>query len=374
MEEENVVDESNEPKKTGKAKKIIIGAIIFICVIAIAAFLWYNNSLGGTGTENEEVEIEIALGSGTNKIATILKQADLIKSVETFKLYAKLNNVTTFQAGKYTLTKNMSVPEIIEALQTGKVFKEAKVKITFVEGKTFRYVAKQIADNTKNTEEDVYNLMKDENYLNSLIDNYWFITDEIKNTEIYYPLEGYLFPDTYSFEEEDVKVEEIFKVLLDKMDKVLSNYKNDITNSKYSVHDILSIASIIENEAIFDKDRKDVSSVIYNRLNSNMSIGSDVTTYYALKIDLGTRDLYRSEINKYSPYNTRGPRMEGKIPVGPICMPSKASIEAAINPNDTDYLFFVADKNGNIYFTKTNAEHQKAISDIKANNAWIEFE
>ena len=210
-------------------------------------------------------------------------------------------------------------------------------------------------------------------YVKSLQDDYWFITDEILNDKIYYSLEGYLFPDTYSFEEEDVTVKEIFKRMLDQMEKILESYKEDIQKNKYTVHEILTVASIAENEAIFDKDRKDVTSVIFNRLNQNMSIGSDVTTYYAFKIDLGTRDLYKSEINKYNAYNTRGPNMNGKLPIGPICMPSKASIEAAVYPNSTDYLFFVADAKGNIYFTKTNAEHEEAIKKIKANGEWIEF-
>lgn len=376
-EEKNEVKKNSvfeiKEKKSGKLKKVIICTIILIFVIAILGVLWYNISLSGTGKSEDEVSLEIALGSGTNKIASILKENDMIKSELAFKLYIRLNNVTSFQAGTYNLTKDMTVPEIVQALQTGKVFKDTNINITFVEGKTFTYVAKQIANNTNNTEEDVYKLVQDEEYLDSLIDEYWFITEEIKNKDIYYPLEGYLFPDTYSFEDENVTVEEIFKTLLDQMEKVLDSYKEDIQNSKYSVHEILSIASIIENEAIFDKDRKDVSSVIYNRLKNSISIGSDVTTYYAFKIELGSRDLYLSEINRYNAYNTRGPNMAGKIPVGPICMPSKASIEAAINPNDTDYLFFVADNSGNIYFTKTNAEHEKIISELKAKDAWIEF-
>lgn len=353
--------------------KILLIILVLIIALAISAILWYNTSLSGTGEENEYVSIEIQMGSGANTIANILKENDLIKHVLAFKIYVKLNNVSSFQAGKYELTKNMSVPEIVEALQTGKVFKEGK-KITFVEGKTFANVAKTIADNTNNTEEDVYNLLENEEYIDGLIEKYWFLTDEIKDENIYYSLEGYLFPNTYSFEDENVTVEKIFETLLDQTEKVLDEYKEDIENSKYTVHQLLTIASIIENEAIFDKDRKDISSVIYNRLNANMSIGSDVTTYYAFKIDLGSRDLYRSEINTYNPYNTRGPNMNGKLPVGPISNVSKTSIEAAIFPNETDYLFFVADASGNVYFTKTVQEHDQKVNELKANNAWAQFE
>ena len=351
-EEKKVTNRHGETeKKSSMLKIIIIAVIILIVFVAISSILWYNICLSGTGTSEDKVALEIPLGSGVNKIATLLKENDLIRSTAAFKIYVKLNNITNFQAGSYNLTKDMSVPEIAQSLQTGKVLND-DVNITFVEGKTMNYIAKEIAKNTNNTEEDVYNVLEDAEYIDSLINEYWFLTDEIKNEDIYYPLEGYLFPDTYSFEDEDVTVQDIFKTLLEQMEKVLEPYKSDIQSGKYSVHELLSVASIIENEAIFDKDRKDVSSVIYNRLNKNMSIGSDVTTYYAFKIELGSRDLYKTEINTYNPYNTRGPNMGGKLPVGPICSVSKASIEAAINPNTTDYLFFVADKSGNVYLQR----------------------
>ena len=199
------------------------------------------------------------------------------------------------------------------------------------------------------------------------------MTDEIKNSNIYYPLEGYLFPDTYQFENKDVSVEKIFETLLNQMEKKLNQYKDDIQNSDYTVHQLLTIASIIENEAVFDKDRKDVASVIYNRLNKNMAIGSDVTTYYAFKIEMGSRDLRTSELNTENPYNTRGPNMEGKLPIGPISMTGSSSIQAAIDPNETSYLYFVADKNGNVYFTRTYDEHLKKVSDLKNSGLWIEF-
>lgn len=267
----------------------------------------------------------------------------------------------------------MGIPEIVDSLQNGILFKNTNFNVTFVEGKTINYIAKTIAENTNNTEQEVFDLLKDEQYINTLIDEYWFITDEIKNKDIYYPLEGYLFPDTYTLDDPEVSVKEIFKIMLDQMEKELNKYKTDIQKSKYTVHEILSIASIIENEAIFDKDRKDVSSVLYNRLKSKISLGSDVTTYYAFKIELGSRDLYANEINTINPYNTRGPGMEGKIPVGPISSIGRSSIEAAIKPNTTDYLFFVADAKGNVYFTKTNAEHEAKIDELKSQGAWYNF-
>jgi len=320
MEKENEAKKSEtkhsyNKNKLGVLTKTIIGVIIFVIVIVIFAIIWYNICLSGTGTANDKISLDIPMGSGTSKIAKVLKENDVIRSEMVFKLYVKINKINSFQAGSYDFTKNMTVPEIAEALQSGKILRKDGVNITFVEGKTFRYIASEIAKNTNNTEEDVYNTLKNEEYINSLIDEYWFLTDEIKNADIYYALEGYLFPDTYSFKDKDVKVEEIFKAMLKQMEKVLDEYKQDIEKSGYNIHDILTVASIAENEAIFDKDRKDVTSVIYNRIDKKISIGSDVTTYYAFKIDLGSRDLYKTEINTYNPYNTRGPGMAGKLPI-----------------------------------------------------------
>ena len=104
-----------------------------------------------------------------------------------------------------------------------------------------------------------------------------------------------------------------------------------------------------------------------------MNLGSDVTTYYAFGIDMGESDLTTTQINTENPYNTRGPNMEGKLPIGAICNPSKTSIEAVLNPTDTDCYYFVADKNGEIYFSKTYSEHQATISELKENDLWYEY-
>ena len=359
------------------AKKVIIIVSIIVALIIIvigSVFTWYNISLSPVNKDDiTPYNLEIPMGSGSYTIAKKLKSEGLIKNELAFKIYVKLNKISNFQAGTYNLTKNLSVKEIVEILQTGKVNGKDTISITFVEGKNMRWVANKIAENTNNSEEDVYALLEDEEYINSLIQKYWFLTDDIKNEDIYYPLEGYLFPDTYQFENKEIKVEKIFETLLNQMDKKLSTYKEDIEKSKYSIHKILSAAAIIENEAVFDKDRKDVAGVIYNRLKENMAIQSDVTTYYAFKIEMGSRDLYSSEINKYNAYNTRGPNMTGKLPVGPISMVSIASIEAAINPNENNYIYFVADKNGKVYFTRTYDEHLEKVNELKNSGLWIQF-
>lgn len=355
-------------------KKVIL-VIILIIVLAIGGLaLWYNSSLSAVDKKNtNKIQIEIPIGSSTESIANVLKSNDLIKNKLAFKLYVKMNKVSNFQAGKYELYKTMNVEEITKTLQTGKLYSKDQITITFVEGKNINWYAEKIAEETNNTKEQVYELLKNKDYINSLIEKYWFLTDEIENKDIYYPLEGYLFPDTYSFNNKDVTVEEIFDTMLKQTEIVLNEYKDEIEKSKYSVHEILAIASLVETEGIHPEDRKDISSVIYNRLKVKMPLQIDATTYYAAKIELGQRDLYQSELNTYNPYNTRGPRMEGKLPIGPISSVSKISIEAALNPNNTDYIYYVSDKNGKVYFNRTSNEHNNTKNRLQNEGLWYEF-
>lgn len=352
---------------------ILLGIIGTIVLIIIAGIIWYSTGIQAVKKDNAETKIiEIEEKTRTEGILDSLKKESLIRSKYAVALYMKLNGIKGLQAGKYEISQNMSAKDILNKISSGDVYDES-IKITFNEGKNIRWIAETIAEKTNNKEEDVYALLKDEEYINSLIEKYWFLTDDIKNENIYYPLEGYLYPDTYIFENKDVSVKTIFNIMLNKTDKVLQKYKTQIEQSGKSIHEILTVASIIELEGN-DKDaRFGISSVIYNRLKLNMSLGSDVTTYYAMQVDMGERNLYSSEIKTENPYNTRGPNMSGKLPVGPIGNPSEESIDAALNPTDSNYLYFVADSNGKIYFSKNYVEHQKIIKDLQKQGLWYEY-
>ena len=353
--------------------KIISITAIVVVILVLCPIIWYNLSIRPLSSTSNKVPVKIDIGSGTTSIAVLLKDKGVIKSDLAFRIYIKLNKIDGLQAGDYTLDSNNSVTEIISVLKTGKVINDQT--ITFIEGKNMRWIAKKIAAETNNSEEDVFSLLKDSKYIDELIDIYWFLTDEIKNKDIYYPLEGYLFPDTYDFPSKSTSVKDIFSKMLDRMDEVLSEYKSyfESKKSKYSIHQLLSLASISELEGTNDADRKEITSVLYNRLDAGMSLGSDVTTYYAYKVDVGERDLYTSELYTYNPYNTRGPQMFGKLPVGPIASVSKSAIDSVIHPSDTDYLYFIADKNGKVYFSKTDSEHQKLVQNLKNKGLWYEY-
>ncbi len=356
---------------------IILGVIFLIIVIAvISGIIWYNISIKKPNKdESQDIQavVEIKSGTSTKEILSILEQKGVIKSKLASEIYIGLHERQSLQAGKYLFTGNDDLPEVLNTLATGKVMDET-VTITFLEGKNMRYIASTIAENTNNTANDVYQLLENKEYIASIIDKYWFLTNKIQNQSIYYPLEGYLYPDTYSFENKDVTVKEIFEKMLDKMDKILTKYKGTSSVGNYTVHDILTISSIIELEGTNSENRAQIARVIYNRLAANMSLGSDVTTYYGIRVDMGERDLYAKEINTYNAYNTRGPNMEGKLPVGPIASVSEEAIKAALNPTDGNYLYFVADKNGDMYFSDTYDQHQETIALLKKKGLWFEYD
>ncbi|MBP3634993.1 MAG: endolytic transglycosylase MltG [Bacilli bacterium] len=361
---------SKKKKKNKKVMSYMIPIIIGILFIGICIFCFINTT--AISKKSSQVTLEIKEGSTIKDVTTILKDEDLIRNELFFLVYVKINKVSNIKAGNYILNKNMDLKEITELLQSGSNIKEKEITITFNEGKTMRVMADIIDKKTTNSYEDVFNLLSDKEYIKSLINEYWFLDDSILDANIYYPLEGYLAPDTYNFEV-NASVKDIFKKLLDQTSVILSQYKSLIDSSNYSIHQVLTLASMIESEGVSLEDRKNIAGVFINRLNKGMSLGSDVTTYYASKIELGERDLYMSEINSSNPYNTRSSANAGKLPIGPICNPSKSSIEAALNYTPNNYLYFVADKNMKVYFNETDSGHNKTINELKSSGLWYEY-
>ncbi len=374
MQKIETLDFDEKPKKKRKLKrwvKIFIWIIGIIILFFIGLFITYNFLLSAPSNKSEIIEFKVDNGTTIDQVGKKLQNDGIIRSYYAYKIYVRIKNINGYKAGIYKLDKSYPAKDIIEIL-TGNYYKENGITITFKEGKTIRGIAKELAKNTNITESEFYSKLQDENYINQLIKEYWFLTDDIKDKNIYYPLEGYLFPDTYTFSS-NLTVESVIKTMLDQTDKKFSEYKSLIDSSTYNINEIVTLASIVESEGIYEEDRKKIAGVFFNRLNAGMSLGSDVTTYYAFKVDLGERDLTKAEINTYNPYNTRGPQMAGKLPVGAICNFGKTSLEAVLNPVSSDYYYFVADKSGKTHFTKTYEEHQKVINELKENNNWLEF-
>ncbi len=359
-------------RKLNKNGKFAL-AILILLVIIVSGVLFFNYMTSGTGSMNETVTITVAKGDTYSSLASELKKQDLIRSEMFYKLFLKLKSPTGLKEGNYTLNKSMNLDQIITSLSGDELYESNVVRITFKEGRNMRWYAHQIAESTNHTEQELYALLKDDGYLTELISKYWFLTDEIKNKEIYYSLEGYLYPDTYEFANKDVPLKDLLEKILDNTARKLEPYRAQLENSPYTIHQLLTLSSIIELEAAHSDDRAGVAGVFYNRLEGGWALGSDVTTYYAVQVDLDERDLYQSELDDYNAYNTRSSKMAGKLPVGPICNPSIVAIEATLNPKTHNYLYFVADKNKKTYFSTTAKEHDKTIQKLKAQGLWYTY-
>lgn len=356
-----------------KKKILIIVSSVFsfflLCFVGLLIF--YNVSLGAAGSKKNEITFIVESGSTSKEIIDKLYKEKLIKNKYVGYIYLKLNNDIILQAGEYNLNAGMGLEKILDTIGSGNVI-DNSISVTFIEGKRITNYAKVISEKFGYTSDEVIDILEDKNYLKKLVDKYWFLTEDILNDKLYYALEGYLFPNTYNFEK-DASVNDIIEKMLDTTGLKLDKYKDLIKNSKYSVHEILTMASIIELEGANSDDRFGVAGVFYNRLNNGWSLGSDVTTYYAARVEMSERDLYFTEINDVNDYNTRTSAMAGKLPVGPISNPSINSIEAALNPKKHDYFFFVADKNKKTYFSKTQFEHTRIINKLKSEGLWYVY-
>lgn len=353
-------------------KKLKIGVVILLVLLAIiflAGFI-YNYELSPVSRDSEKVIVEIKEGS-IYSIGDTLYEKGLIRNTLIFKIYVKVNGVNSLKASTYELDKNMSLKEIIQVLEVGNGYNPDEITITFKEGLNVRKIAKLVEENTNNSYDDFMKLMNDNEFIDKKIDEYWFLTDSIKNSKIYYPLEGYLFPETYAFLNKDVTVEEIVDTMLKEMGKVLDEYKDKIDKSEYNIHELMTLASIVELEGASASDRASVAGVFYNRLHDGWVLGSDVTTYYYLKIDdfkqslNGNKNLYTCD----NAYNTRCTSFVG-LPVGPISNPGKESIDAVINYKKHNYYYFVADCNKKTYLNENATGHYNTIQKLKNEGNW----
>lgn len=352
-----------------KFRNIAIGLVVMGFSFVITLCTYYNINMGKVSDSDTSVEVVIEEGS-IDSIARNLKKNNLIKNIAIFKVYTYLTDKTNLKAGVYELRENMGVKEIVDILEDGKTSNGGS--LTFKEGINVRMVAKLISENTNNDYDDILTYMNSKEYVNSLIDKYWFLSSDILDSNIYYPLEGYLYPNTYVISK-DSKINSIIELMLNEMDKRLSKYKSDIESSSLSIHEIITLASIVELEVANKDDRKSVAGVFYNRLNSSSfpTLGSDATSYYGAKIDKWeSGSLTSKELNDCSnKYNTRCSLNTG-LPVGPIGNPSIESIEAVLHPEENNYYYFVNDCDGKLYLTKTQTEHNNMINKLKKEDKW----
>ena len=185
-------------------------------------------------------------------------------------------------AGEYVMTPSMTFPQIIDRLKTGKVMQNAVFQITIPEGKQLDEIAAIIAKNTTYSAEEVFNKLNDRTFIESLITQYPnILTNEILDSKIKYPLEGYFFLLPIHFMKKNPTIEEIVAVMLDKTQSVIQEYRGQMEDQSMSVHQLLTMASLIEEEATEKVDRDQIASVFYNRIDSGMPLQTDPTVLYS---------------------------------------------------------------------------------------------
>lgn len=345
----------NNQKKNKKKLILIIGGGIFSFIILIIIAIWI--CLLPAGKTNDAVTFNIKRGDSKVNIVENLKDAKLIKSKYVTLMYIMVTGNTNIQAGAYELSRDMSVEDIVKILNNGDIIEEKKptAKITFKEGLTLKEYLELLSEATNLEFDKINKEINEQAFLKGLIADYWFLTSDILDEDLYYALEGYLFPNTYEFYKE-TNLNTVIRKMLDETSKRLDKYKNDIEKSKLSIHDILTIASICEKEANAYDERTKVAQVIFKRIDLNMNLGMDVTSYYGVQKDL-KEVITSADLNNNNPYNTRLTTFKG-LPAGPICNPSESSIKSALNPADTSYIYFYADGNGIVHFTDSYEEFQ----------------
>ncbi|AGY81458.1 endolytic transglycosylase MltG [Carnobacterium inhibens] len=353
-------DKVTERQKEKKLVKRIVLSITAAFIILVVLFGLIGYQYVTTSLEpldkNDQTEkiIEIPTGSSSKDIAQILQNNNIIKSAIVFSYYVRMNNETGFQAGNYEFSPSMSLDTIISQLQEGGTAAEYKGnKVLVKEGITIDQIADAIAATTDYSKEDFLTVIKDEAFLTKMKTNYpELLTSALEAEDTRYRLEGYLFPATYDFPEE-MSLEELVENMISKMDEVMQEYYPKIKESNRNVHDVLTIASLVEREGFTLEDRKLIAGVFNNRLEINMPLQTDIAVLYAL--DEHKEYVSNNDVAVESPYNLY---VHPGFGPGPVDSPSADAIKATLEPTESEYLYFLADMStGKIYYAETYQQH-----------------
>lgn len=354
-----IMQEKYKEAKTVRKIVFITTSIVVLLLAGLltGGYLYVKSALKPVDPKSEKkIKVEIPLGSGISSIAKILEDKHVIKDDLVFKYYVKFKNETEFQAGTYSFSPSMTFNEIITSLKTGRVDRDAALKIQIPEGLNLTEIAAIIAKKTDYSKKEILNTLNNKDFIKKVMESYPdLVTTDVLNENIKYPLEGYLFPATYSFDKKDEPLEDILLSMIKKTNDIMEKYQVDIHKKGMTVHQVLTLASLVEKEATNETDRKIIASVFYNRMKTGMPLQTDPTVIYAIgkhKERLTFKDYYEVE----DPYNTY---LHTGYPPGPIAASGEMSVEAALYPSNTDYYYFLATSDGKVLFSKTLEEHNE---------------
>lgn len=327
--------------------KIILGVGIFLLIdiFIILAITIYSSYSDQYYTRT----VSIPPKTSTYGIALLLERAELINSPLLFVLYVKLGGASrSLKAGNYQLDSQMSLAEIVKRLRLGA--EATGAMLTIPEGYNLYQIANALQSRAFINAADFLTATKSAEYLT----RYNISRDN---------LEGYLFPDTYRFYP-NIPARKAVDLMLNEFDKrVLPLYEDSKRHTKYSLDQIITLASLIEKEAGVESEKKLIAAVFHNRLNRGMPLQCDPTIRYI--VNKLSEPLTKEDMQIKSPYNTY---LSLGLPLGPICSPGLASIEAALHPEPSKYLYFVSRNDGTHEFSFTLEQHNAAVLKYQRNN------
>ena len=369
-------------KKQDRTAKRIVAVVMSLVVVFFLAtctfgFFWVKSSLEPINTEaTKTIQVEIPEGSSTKEIANILFENDLIKNATVFNYYSKIKSYNNYQSGFYNLSQSMSVDDLAKALQesrTPTAQEEPAGKVLIVEGYTLTQIANSVTLNAKTddktdktpfTSEEFLATVTNQEFIDRMVATYpnLFASLPAADSGVIYRLEGYLFPAVYDYYD-DTTIEDLVEQMISTTDARLQPYYEAIANKNLTVNEVLTLASLVEKEGSTDEDRRNIASVFFNRLNTEMPLQSNIAILYA-QGKLGEETTLAEDTNIdtsiESPYNIYW--RAGLMP-GPVDSPSLSAIEAVLNANATDYYYFVADvTTGTVYFANTIEEHDQNVA------------
>jgi UPF0755 protein len=325
-------------------RRLILSISIAVILIAAVTFAWFVYLELKIPIIHEEATLVIQRGTPLVMIGEQLKRAGVIKRPILFTGYARFARLDRkVKAGEYTFENGLTTLDVLKKLAKG----ECRLyKVTFIEGWTMNQMADYIAA------QPFAGPNMRESFLTAANDKYLLKTFGVEADSA----EGYLFPDTYLIERPKT-AEWVIKMLVDQFHKVYTvELQNRAHELGMTTNEVITIASIIEKETGREDERGLISSVFHNRLKKNMPLQADPTVIYGLKDFDG--NLRKADLSNPHPYNTY---VHPGLPPAPIANPGLASIRAALWPADSEYIYFVARGDGSHEFTKTLAEHQKAV-------------
>jgi UPF0755 protein len=322
---------------------------LFLLLFVVGGFLWYQSSryqyLISTAvdpTDSTNISFVIKKGTVLNDIAANLKENNLILDEGAFKQYLKNGGIDrNIVAGRFLLNKTQTIPEIAGILSDAS---KSQFILTVQEGSTIREIDEKLV---------ALDIIKSGEFITAVNDfneyeKYPFL-DKEKISSLPHQLEGYLFPDTYFLDPMNFHSEDLIQLMLTNFKNRLGD-KLSVTGDR-SLHEIITMASIVEKEVRTDKDLPIVAGVLWKRLDSGWLLGADATLLY-LKND---REIDSEDLTEDSPYNTR---VNLGLPPGPINNPGLKSIMAAMNPEESDYFFYLTKPgSGEVVYAVTNDEH-----------------